>query len=294
MGERALLANFRRALSKPPRKAKPDHVLNIREENIRLIFGLKLRQFRQAKQWSLKKLSTETGISASYLNEIEKGKKYPGNEKAMAIANALDIGYDDLVSLQLTKELDPLSGVFNSGLIHDLPLDLFGIDPVNLMDVMANSPEKFGALAGTLAEIARNYDMKIEHFLFAALRTYQERHGNYFEDLEEQAITFAKSLGLGSQKTVPIEALREILEKKFNYSIDMERLGNLPELREYRYAYRDGRSPKLFVNDHLMESQIKFVLAKEIGYKVLGLRNRARISTWLKVESFEIALKSYA
>ena len=51
------------------------------KETIRLIFGLKLRQIRQDKKLSLAQLSKQTGISQSYLNEIEKGKKYPKTEK---------------------------------------------------------------------------------------------------------------------------------------------------------------------------------------------------------------------
>ena len=48
----------------------------MQEEYIKLIFGLKLKQVRTAKDLSLFKLSKLTGLSKSYLNEIEKGKKY--------------------------------------------------------------------------------------------------------------------------------------------------------------------------------------------------------------------------
>ncbi|MCD8540807.1 MAG: helix-turn-helix domain-containing protein, partial [Leadbetterella sp.] len=48
---------------------------------IRLIFGLKLKQFRLEKGWSLQELSDRSDISPSYLNEIEKGKKYPKTDK---------------------------------------------------------------------------------------------------------------------------------------------------------------------------------------------------------------------
>ena len=51
--------------------------MNIEEEYIRLIFGLKLKQIRTEKNLSLFGLSKLTNISKSYLNEIEKGKKYP-------------------------------------------------------------------------------------------------------------------------------------------------------------------------------------------------------------------------
>ena len=48
----------------------------IAEEYIRLIFGLKIKQIRTEKDLSLFGLSKLCGLSKSYLNEIEKGKKY--------------------------------------------------------------------------------------------------------------------------------------------------------------------------------------------------------------------------
>ncbi|HAI38788.1 MAG TPA: DNA-binding protein, partial [Maribacter sp.] len=47
------------------------------QEYIKLIFGLKLKQIRTEKDLSLFGLSKICGLSKSYLNEIEKGKKYP-------------------------------------------------------------------------------------------------------------------------------------------------------------------------------------------------------------------------
>ena len=42
-----------------------------------------------------------------------------------------------------------------------------------------------------------------------------------------------------------------------------------------------------------MPSQKGFVLAREIGYRVLGLTKRALTSTWIKVESFEQVLNNF-
>ena len=49
--------------------------------NIRYIFGMKLRNFRQEKGYGLKELSVLTGLSASYINEIEKGKNIQTQKK---------------------------------------------------------------------------------------------------------------------------------------------------------------------------------------------------------------------
>ncbi len=56
------------------------------EEYLRLIFGLKLKQIRTEKNLSLFGLSKISGLSKSYLNEIEKGKKYPKPDKILILS----------------------------------------------------------------------------------------------------------------------------------------------------------------------------------------------------------------
>ena len=73
------------------------------EEYIKLIFGLKLKQIRGRKNLSLFGLSKLTGLSKSYLNEIEKGKKYPKTDKIALLAEKLEIPYDNLVSLGISN-----------------------------------------------------------------------------------------------------------------------------------------------------------------------------------------------
>ena len=55
------------------------------------------------------------------------------------------------------------------------------------MDLFSASPKNAGALLKTFLEIIRGYDMSVEQFILAALRSYQKMQHNYFEDLEEAA-----------------------------------------------------------------------------------------------------------
>ena len=77
------------------------------KNNIKIIFGLKLKQLRQDKNLSFAALSERSGLSLSYLNEIESGKKYPKTDKIAILAEALGVSYDKLVSLKLTRNLAP-------------------------------------------------------------------------------------------------------------------------------------------------------------------------------------------
>ena len=59
-------------------------------EILRFILGIKLRRARQEKGFGLKELARRTGVSVSYLSEIEKGKKHPKPDKLLQLAAALD------------------------------------------------------------------------------------------------------------------------------------------------------------------------------------------------------------
>ena len=60
--------------------------MSLNTDHIKLIFGLKLKQLRQEKSLSLQDLSNSSGLSMSYINEIEKGKKYPKADKNFCIS----------------------------------------------------------------------------------------------------------------------------------------------------------------------------------------------------------------
>ena len=150
-------------------------------------FGLKIKQLRTDKNLSLFDLSKLSGLSKSYLNATEKGKKYPKTTKIAILSNVLEVDYDNMVSLKLDKNLAPLGEILQSKILKEIPLNLFGIKETDLIDIIANAPAKVSAFITTLIEIAQNYNLSRENFYLAALRSYQEAHNNYFEDIEIKA-----------------------------------------------------------------------------------------------------------
>ena len=87
-------------------------------------------------------LSKLSGLSKSYLNEIEKGKKYPKPDKIAILSEKLDVPYDQFVSLKLDKNLAPIGDILKSKILKEIPLDLFGIKESNLIEIIANAPAK--------------------------------------------------------------------------------------------------------------------------------------------------------
>lgn len=56
----------------------------------------KIAYYRNIKEMSQAELARKLGISASYLNRIEKGTKDPSLRLAIRIAHVLDVKLDDL------------------------------------------------------------------------------------------------------------------------------------------------------------------------------------------------------
>lgn len=265
----------------------------VQEENLKAIFGLKLRQYRESRELSTQDLAAKAGVSASYINEIEKGKKYPKADKIMSLATALEVDYDEMVSLKLGKQLGQLSELLKSNALHEIPLELFGIKTSDLVGLMGDDPAKFSALIQTLLEIARIYDVRVEHFLLAALRSYQELHDNYFDSLEGAAQTFLEKHDWSELPTVSYEKLKTLLEDEHSYEIIESAFEDQPELQAFRSVFVPGKQPKLFVNDQLIDNQKAFVLGREVGFAILGLEERALTSSWIKVESFNQVLNNF-
>ncbi len=266
----------------------------IREENIRLIFGLKIKQLRQMKGWSLLELSKISGLSPSYLNEIEKGKKYPKANKIVSLAEVFNVTYDDLVSLKLAGPLAPMSDLLRSNIITDLPLNIFGFDLGKMVESLHNSPAKVGAFVSTIVEIARNYEKQKERFYFAALRSYQEVHNNYFQEMEEGCDYFVKKFDIDPHQAFSYERAISILTERYDYNVEEYSLEEYPELKSNRYVRIPGKEKDiLLLNPKLSTNQRLFVVGRELAFNILKVKKRANISMLVEVNSFDHILNNF-
>ncbi|GAA3510011.1 hypothetical protein GCM10022393_23800 [Aquimarina addita] len=264
----------------------------IAEEYIRLIFGLKIKQIRTEKDLSLFGLSKLSGLSKSYLNEIEKGKKYPKTDKIIKLAETFEVPYDSLVSLKLDKNLAPIGEILQSGILDEIPLELFGIQQSDLIDIIANAPSKVNAFISTIIEIAQHYNMSREGFYLASLRSYQEAQNNYFKDLEEAAVRFANSYQLDLSGTIKADELEEILKEEYGYTINEAGIPNQEELENLRCVFVPS-TKTLLLSDRVDEAQKTFIYAKELGYQYLKIKERPYTFSWIKYDNFEEVLHNF-
>lgn len=260
---------------------------------VNMIFGLKVRQARMEAGLNLSEFATRCDLSPSYVTEIEKGRKYPKTDKIMKMASVLGKSYDDLVSIKLASSMTYLETILSSPLLRQFPFEEFDLEIADLVNLFTRAPDKASALLHAVLEIGRQYDMKEEHFLRAALRSYQEIHENYFQDLEEAATDFAGQYRLNLQAPLSLVSLQEIITDTFKYQLDDMRLVEHSALSTYRSVFVEGARPKLLLNPALHPMQIKFILARELGYQYLRIKERANTSAPDKVESFQQVLNDF-
>ncbi|MBP7997617.1 MAG: ImmA/IrrE family metallo-endopeptidase [Chloroflexi bacterium] len=255
-------------------------------ELVNIIFGMKVRQARIEAGLSLTEYAELCELSPSYVTEIEKGKKYPRPNKIRKMAEVLGKEYDEMVSIKLDSSLTYLERALASPLVHRFPFDEFGLEASDLVSLLTRAPDKASALLHTALEIGRQYDLKQEHFFRAMLRSYQEIHENYFEELEDAAANFAQEHGIDRHQLLHLAELEGILHEKYGYTLDRINLAENPALAGYRSVYVKKKRPRLLLNPSLHPWQLKFLLARELGYQYLGLQERSTVSTPDEVGSF--------
>ena len=267
--------------------------MKLSQNYIKLVLGLKIKQLRLEKNLSLTQLAEKSGLSISYLNEIESGKKYPKSDKIAVIAQTLDISYDRLVSLKLSKQLAPIGELFESNILNQLPLDHYGIDIGKFVSLMSNASLQLSALVSTILEMAKSSELSENNFSRTALRAYKEFNDNYFEDLEDEVDVFAQENKIDDTPPLSYSRLAKILEEKYIYHIDESALNSYSELAHFRGFVKSGKVNKLFLNNKISDSQKAFIVAKELAYNHLNYKDRSYSHSNLRLENFDHLLNNF-
>lgn len=253
---------------------------------IKLIFAFKVKYLRQEKNLSYKELSQQTGLSTSYLHDIEKGKKYPKFDKINALARAFGISYDELVSTQASKKMQPVIDMLNSDFWKIFPTEVFGVDSYRLFELFSSTPDKVNAFISTIFNITRNYQLKSENIYTAALRSYQNIHDNYFVEVEKAVKRFKKEQGIKEDASLSTQQLSDLLLKNYGVSIDRKRLQEEKALKTIR-SYYSPEQQVLFINKGFSSAQENFLIARELAFQYLQFEPRPFLTRIIQIDSFE-------
>ena len=199
-----------------------------------MIFGFKLKYLRTKHGLSLEELAHKTGMSKSFLHDIEKGKKYPRPNKIQAIADAFGVDYNYMVSTEGEKAIQPVLDLLDSEFMRTFPLSQFGLEPDKVFELFSNIPDKVNAFVSTILKITRSYQLERENIFMAALRSYQDLYDNYFPDLEEAADSFSN---LHSLTKPGADRLEQLLQREYGIKTDRNTLKTYPTLHNIRSVF---------------------------------------------------------
>jgi transcriptional regulator with XRE-family HTH domain len=90
--------------------------------------GRRLRTLREARSWSLKRLSVESGVSVAAVQKIESGETKPSLLTALAIADALGESVDRLIAA--SRKASRISHAVRG----NLPMCNLGAEPLPSLD----------------------------------------------------------------------------------------------------------------------------------------------------------------
>lgn len=261
-------------------------------ESVRLIFGLKLKTLRQQYGLNFQQLSNVTGIAVSYLHDIEAGKKYPKADKIITLAKALKVDYDYLVSLTGTKRLQPIIDLMSSDFMNMIPWEHFGITPSSLLDLFSNTPDKVTAFISTLLKLSRSMQMSKENFYSSALRSYQDLHDNYFEELELMSRQFRTKMKI--KESIPLDTalLEALLLKQFGITVDRKSLASKDILKDLRSYFVQAKKI-LYLNKNFSSAQERFLLGRELAFQYLQLELRPLETILQSPSSFDVLLNNF-
>jgi len=82
-------------------------VYEVAQKRLADYIGLTVRKLRSDREFTLQALADESGISKSYLADIEKGRKNPTTDVIEAIASALGVPARELLYHAALDEEDP-------------------------------------------------------------------------------------------------------------------------------------------------------------------------------------------
>ncbi len=143
----------------------------------------------------------------------------------------------------------------------------------------------------TVLQVSRNFELKQESFYYAALRSYQELHQNYFADLEEAVEEL--HLEFPELKEIPFnEKLLTGILLEIGVRTGMDELQKYPSLRNVRSLY-DEKQRLLHINRGLTSGQMNFLLGREIAFQWTRVKSRPVSTPPYGDHTFEEILNNY-
>ena len=247
---------------------KNSNVADLKKTNLKI--GPKIKAFRRQLGIQANKLSEQIGISASYLNLIESGKRNVDSNLIIKICSELRINVSDLTSKSDLNLENDISELLSDEIFEDL--DILGPE---VKDLVASNPK----IAKALIKLGDNFKQKdhdivnkVENisgkiidsrraaFPGEVIADFLQENKNYFPKLEEFANDIFKEVKQNNRTRYI--ALCEFLKRKYGVQVK----DVIPEEgKPFSKIYKE-KEKVLLLSDYISLETKKLYAAAQIAH----------------------------
>ena len=247
---------------------KNSNVADLKKTNLKI--GPKIKAFRRQLGIQANKLSEQIGISASYLNLIESGKRNVDSNLIIKICSELRINVSDLTSKSDLNLENDISELLSDEIFEDL--DILGPE---VKDLVASNPK----IAKALIKLGDNFKQKdhdivnkVENisgkiidsrraaFPGEVIADFLQENKNYFPKLEEFANNIFQEVKQNNRTRYI--ALCEFLKRKY----DVQVKDVIPEEgKPFSKIYKE-KEKVLLLSDYISLETKKLYAAAQIAH----------------------------
>lgn len=241
----------------------------------RLLLGAKIRSLRRREGMTQVQLAERLSVSPSYLNLIEHNRRAVTAELLIGLARAFSVDLKSFAGEDDARLAADLLEVFGDSLFegHELQSaevrELATLSPsvaravLQLYQSYRGARESTASLAARLAEGDEPAGIERPQLPSEEVSDFIQRHGNYFEPLEEGADMLWRSSLLAGDL---FEAMVRYLDDHYGVEVRIETVGRMRgAVRRY-----DAKGRRLLLSEALRRGSRNFQVAYQVGLLAQG------------------------
>lgn len=222
----------------------------------KLLIGPKLRRFRNSLGLTQARMAEDLGISASYLNLIERNQRAMSAKVLLRMAGVYDFdisAFSDAGDAQLVASTYE---ALRAPRFKDMPVSKNEVE-----DIVGISPNLARAFQSLLANqnIAATHVESGEVRAVDVVRDFIQTNSNHFPEIDETAELLSDELGL--RKSEPRTALTERLKTRHGTAVQIVPTSVMPDM----LRWFDRHNQRIHLSELMSQSSRRFQLAVQIG-----------------------------
>tara|TARA_B100000029_G_scaffold461973_1_gene494100 strand:- start:747 stop:2186 length:1440 start_codon:yes stop_codon:yes gene_type:complete len=236
--------------------------------------GSKIRKERRSKGLSQSELSKNLGISASYLNLLESGRRTITVPLLIKIGNELSLSLKDLTLESNKRLLSDIMEVLSNELFEDLDItnqettEFINNNP-NIAKALLSLNDSYKSLRDDMQNRLETLDVessigekKSTRLPVEIVSDFLQENKNYFDNLEKRADIIRHKIYFEEGHRTIGHNLIQYLLNEHNIKVKVVTTGE----EEKSVKKFDERTKTLFLSEMLTYSARNFHLAYQIGY----------------------------